>query len=68
MNLSKETKLEYFSKYKSNDNKPFCAKCKPYVTNKYGKAYTDIMLSENGELFLKIKEFANTFNDHFGSL
>ena len=26
------------------------------------------MLSENGELILKSKETANTFNDHFGSI
>ena len=26
------------------------------------------MLSENGELILKNKEIANTFNDHFGSI
>ena len=26
------------------------------------------MLSDNGELILKNKQIANTFNDHFGSI
>ena len=47
VNLNKEAKLEYFSKYKSNGNKPFLVSCKPYFTNKHSKADTDIMLSEN---------------------
>ena len=68
VNLNKEAKLEYFSKYESDDNKPFWVRCKPYFTNKHSKADTDIMLSENGELILKNKEIANTFNDHFGSI
>ena len=28
-NLNKEAKLEYFSKFESNDNKPFWVNCKP---------------------------------------
>ena len=68
VNLNKEAKLDYFSKYESDDNKPFWVRCKPYFTNKHSKADTDIMLSENGELILKNKEIANTFNDHFGSI
>ena len=68
VNLNKEAKLEYFSKYESNDSKPFWVNCKPYFTNKHSKADTDIMLSENGELILKNKEIAITFNDHFGSI
>ena len=68
VNLNKEAKLEYFSKYESNDSKLFWVNCKPYFTNKHSKADTDIMLSENGELILKNKEIANTFNDHFGSI
>ena len=67
-NLNKEAKLEYFSKFESNDNKPFWVNCKPYFTNKHNKAEADIMLSENGELILKNKEIANIFNDHFGSI
>ena len=66
--LNKEAKLEYFSKFECNDNKPFWVNCKPYFTNKHSKADTDIMLSENGELILKNKEIANIFNDHFGSI
>ena len=66
-NLNKEAKLEYFSKFESNDNKPFWVNWKPYFTNKQSKADTDTMLSENGELILKNKEIANIFNDHFGS-
>ena len=53
---------------KPHVNKPFWVRCKPYFTNKHSKADTDIMLSENGELILKNKEIANTFNDHFGSI
>ena len=68
VNLNKEEKLEYFSKYESNDSKPFWVNCKPYFTNKHSKADTDIMLSENGALILKNKEIANTLNDHFGSI
>ena len=68
VNLNKEAKLEYFSKYESDDNKPFWVRCKPYFTSKHSKADTDIMLSENGELILKNKEIANTFNYHFGSI
>ena len=67
-NLNKETKLECFSKFESNDNKPFWVDCKHYFANKHSKADTDIMLSENGELILKNKEIANIFNDHFGSI
>ena len=68
VNLSKEAKLEYFSKYESNNSKPFWVNCKPYFTNKHSKADIDIILSEKGELILKNKEIANTFNDHCGSL
>ena len=52
VNLNKEAKLEYLSKYDSTDNNQFWVNCKPYFTNKH-KADTDIMLSENGELILK---------------
>ena len=57
MNLSKETMLEYFSKYESNDNKSFWVNCKPYFINKHSKADTDIMLSGNGESILKTRKF-----------
>ena len=40
-NLNKAAKLEYFSKFESNDNKPFWVNCKPYFTNKHSKADTD---------------------------
>ena len=66
VNLNKEAKLD--DEYESDDDKPFWVRCKPYFTNKHSKADTDIMLSENGELILKNKETANTFNDHFGSI
>ena len=68
MNLNKEGKLEYFSKYESNDSKPFLVNCKPYFTNKHSKADTDIMLNENAELVLKNEETASPFIDHFGSI
>ena len=55
VNLNKEAKLEYFSKYESIDNKPYWVNCKPYFTNKHSKADIDIMLSENGKLIIKKK-------------
>ena len=67
VNLNKEAKLEYFSECESNDKKLFWVNCKPYFTNKHGKADADIMHSKNGELILKNKEIENTFNDHFRS-
>ena len=67
-NVNREAKLEYSSKFESNRNKPFWVNCKAYFTNKHSKTDTDIMLSKNGELILKNKEIANTFNDHFGSI
>ena len=68
VNLNNEAKFEYSGKYESNDNKAFWVNCKHYFTNKHSKADTDIMRIENGELILKHKEIANTFNDHFGSI
>ena len=65
--MNKEAKLEYFSKYESDDSKTFWINCKPYFTNKHSEADTDIMLSENWELILKNNEITNTFNDHFRS-
>ena len=50
------------------DNKPFWDKYKPYFTNKHSKADTGIMLNENGELLLKDKNIADTFNEYFGSI
>ena len=56
MNLNKEEKLEYFSKYESINNKLFWINDKPYFTNKHSKVDTDIMLSENMELIKKLKK------------
>ena len=42
--------------------------CKPYFSNKHSKADNDTVLNEDGELILKNKEIANTFNDYFGSI
>ena len=67
--LNKTGKLVYFNNLKlGKDNKSFWDKCKPYFTNKYSKADTDIMLNENGELLLKDKDVADTFNEYFGSI
>ena len=66
---NKTAKLEYFNKLKlDKDNKPFWEKCKSYFANKHSKADTDIMLNENGELLLKDKDIADTFNEYFGSI
>ena len=68
VNLNKNAKFEYFSRYDSKDGKPFWVNCKPYFSNKHSKADNDIVLNEDGELILKNKEIANTFNDYFGSV
>ena len=68
VNLNKNAKFEYFSRYDSKDGKPFWVNCKPYFSNKHSKADNDIVLNEDGELILKNKEIANTFNDYFGSI
>ena len=64
VNLNKQAKLEYCSSYNSGDSKPFWVNCKPYFSNKYNKADTDIVLSEKGDLILKAK----IFNDYFGAI
>ena len=67
--LNKTTKLEYFHNLKlGKDNSPFWKNFKPYFTNKHSKADTDIILNENGELLLKDKDIADTFNEYFGSI
>ena len=68
VNLNKQAKFEYFSSYNSADSKPFWVNCKPYFSNKYNKADTDIVLNENGDLILKNEEIAKTFNDYFGAI
>ena len=66
--LNKTANLEYFNNLKlGKDNKPIWEKCKPYFINKHNKVDTDIMLNENGELLLKDKGIADTFNKYFGS-
>ena len=66
--LNKNAKFEYFSRYGCKDGKPFRVNYKPYFSNKHSKADNDIKLNEDGELILKNKEVANTFNDYFGSI
>ena len=66
VNLDKSAKFEYFNRYDCKDGKPFWVTCKPYFPNKHSKADNDIVLNENGELTLKNKEIADTFNNHFG--
>ena len=61
-------KFEYFSFYNSADSKAFWVNCKPYFSNKYSKADTDIFLNENGDLILKNEEIAKTFNGCFGEI
>ena len=68
MNLNKNTKCEYFSRYNCKDGKPFWVNCKPYFSNKHSKADNDIVLNKDWELILKNEEIANTFNDYFGSI
>ena len=65
----KTAKIEFFNNLKTGkDNKLFWEKRKPYFTNKHSKADTGIMLNENGELLLKDKDIADTFNKYFRSI
>ena len=64
VNLNKSAKFGYFNRYDCNDGKPFWVTCKPYFPKKHSKADNDIALNENGELILKNKEIADTFNNH----
>ena len=66
--MSKQSKIEYFNSYNSAVSKPFWTSYKPYFSNKYSKADTDIVLNENGNLILKNEEIANTFNDYFSAI
>ena len=66
--MNKQAKIEYFNSYNYGDSKPFWINCKPYFSNKYNKADTDIDLNENGNLILKNKEIAKTFNDYFSAI
>ena len=59
MNLNKNAKFEYFSRYDCKDGKPFWINCKPYFSNKHRKC------KKNRK---KNKESASTFNDYFGSI
>ena len=68
VNLNKSAKFEYFNRYDCKDGKPFWVTCTPYFSNKYSKPDNDIVLNENGELILKNKEIADTFNNYFGSI
>ena len=42
--------------HNSADSKLFWINCKPYFSNKYGKADIDIVFNENGDLILKNEE------------
>ena len=54
VDLIKEAKLQYFSNYDSTNTKSFWENCKAHFSNKNSKADTDIVLSENGDLILKM--------------
>ena len=68
LTLNKQAKFEYFSSYNSADSKPFWVNSEPYLSNKYSKSDPDIVLNENGDLILKNKKIAKTFNDNFGAI
>ena len=68
VNLNKQANFEYLSSYNSTDSKLLWVNCKPYFSNKYSKADTDIVLNENGDSILKNEEIAKTFNDYFGTI
>ena len=55
MNVNKNAKFQYFSRYDCKEGKPSGVNCKPYFSNKHSKADDDIVLNEDGELILKNK-------------
>ena len=59
VNLNKNAKLEYFSRYDCKDGKLFWVNYKPYLSNKHSEADDEIVLKKDGELILKNKEIAN---------
>ena len=60
-NPNKQAKFEYFSSHNSADSKPFWVNCKPYFSNKYSLADTDIVLNKNGELVVKRRRNRKNF-------
>ena len=68
VNLNKNAKLEYLSRYDCKDGKPFWVNCKPYFSNKHSKADNNIVLNGDEDLILKNKEIANNFDDYFGCI
>ena len=50
VNLNKNAKFEYFSRFDRKDGKPFWIDCKPYFSNKHSKTDNNIVLNEDGEL------------------
>ena len=67
VSLNKNAKFWHFSRFDCKDRKHYWVPCKSYFSNKYSKLDNDIVLHEDGELILKNKEIANTFNDYFSS-
>ena len=49
VNLNKNVKFGYFSRYDCKDGKPFWVTCKPYFSNKHSKTDSDIVLNKDGE-------------------
>ena len=66
--LNQNTSVNLNNFDSSQGSKPFWVKCKPYFSNKYGKADTDVTLNEKSDIVFKNKEIANTFNEYFGSI
>ena len=59
--------IPYFHNLKLGDgNKPFYKNCESLFTSHHSK--TDILLNEKGELVLKNKDIAETFNTRFWSI
>ena len=67
VNLNKNAKFEYFSRHKLKKGKRFLVNSKLYFSNKH-KVDNNIALNEDGELILKNKKAANTFNDYLALL
>ena len=66
--LNKKTKHEFFNKLPTDNDKPFWKICKPYFSNKNPKYSSNIILTENKEIYLKEKDVAHTFNEYFGTI
>ena len=69
--MNKQAKIKYFNCYNSAGSKPFWINCKPYFSNKYNRANTEILIMfwiKITNLIFKNEETAKTFNGYFSAI